>query len=82
MLTRGIFLESLRHIEGMEAFYTGAPAAVAPRPVLDSEYDFAIVCVFKDVAAHDAYQVHPTHKAFLARFKDCWERVRVSDMGE
>jgi hypothetical protein len=42
-------------------------------------YDFAITGIFADIAGHDAYQVHPVHTAFVARFKSYWTRVQIYD---
>lgn len=79
---RETFRRSLASLEGVpsiEAFYLGTPAAVAPRPVVDLGFDFSITCVFKDLAAHDAYQVHPLHQEFLASQRECWARVQIYD---
>lgn len=64
---------------GMEGFYVGTPAPVTRRPLVDSSYTFAMTCMFKDVASHDAYQAHPVHQAFVSRFKTCWVRVQIYD---
>lgn len=72
-------LESLRPIASVSALYVGAPAPIAPRPVVDASYSYAITALFTDVAAHDAYQVDPVHKAFVERFKPYWERVQIYD---
>ncbi len=72
-------LESLRPIASVKALHIGRPAPVAPRPVLDSSYDFALTAIFESVAAHDAYQVDPLHTAFVARFKPSWARVQIYD---
>jgi hypothetical protein len=72
-------LESLRAIPGLEAYYVGTPAATPVRPVVDNSYDYAITCLFVDVAAHDVYAVHPIHQAFLAAHRDKWREVRVFD---
>ncbi|MEN9840591.1 MAG: hypothetical protein RL376_391 [Verrucomicrobiota bacterium] len=72
-------LESLRPIRCVSELHIGAPAPIAPRPVVDASYDFAITALFADVAAHDAYQIDPLHKAFIARFKGHWERVQIYD---
>lgn len=71
-------LETLRTIP-MQAFYVGRPAPVAARPVVDASFDYAITCVFADVAAHDAYQTHPVHQAFVAHGKPLWSRVQIYD---
>jgi hypothetical protein len=72
-------LESLRGVPSVSALYVGTPAAIPPRPVVDASYDFAITVLFEDVAAHDAYQPHPVHQAFVSRFKSCWTRVQIYD---
>ena len=72
-------LESLRAIKTGEAVYVGTPAALPERPVRDSSYAFALTVVFKDAAAHDAYQVDPLHEAFIHEFRPLWARVQVYD---
>ncbi|MCX6937492.1 MAG: Dabb family protein [Verrucomicrobia bacterium] len=72
-------LGSLSTISSVSTMHIGAPAPIPPRPVVDASYDFAITALFADVAAHDAYQIDPAHKAFLARFKGDWERVQIYD---
>lgn len=66
-------------IPHVKAFYLGTPAAVTARPVVDLSFSFAITCLFENVAAHDVYQSHPDHLAFIARCKDLWSRVQVYD---
>jgi Stress responsive A/B Barrel Domain len=75
--TEGI--ASLRTIESVRALHLGAPASIPKRPVVDASYSYAITVLFDDVAGHDAYQVHPTHQAFVATFKTHWERVQIYD---
>lgn len=77
-LIRG--LESLKTIGDAEAVHVGCPAAVPDRPVLDKTYAAGLVVLFKDIAAHDAYQIHPLHKDFLAKHKHLWTRVQVYDV--
>lgn len=72
-------LESLRPITSVSDYYVGSPAAIPPRPVVDATYDFSITALFKDVAAHNAYQVDPTHLAFVERFKSFWTKVQIYD---
>ena len=72
-------LESLRGISAVSELHIGTPAPIAPRPVVDASYSFALTAIFKDIAAHDAYQIDPVHKAFVERFKPCWERVQIYD---
>lgn len=76
---RNVGLESLRPITSVSELHVGTPAPIPPRAVVDASYTFAITAIFKDVAAHDAYQVDPVHKAFVERFKSYWERVQIYD---
>jgi len=73
-------LESLRGIQSVTALYWGTPAAMEARPVRDSSYDFGLTVVFKDVAAHDAYQIDPLHAAFNQDYRPLWARVQVYDV--
>ncbi len=72
-------LESLGGIEALSGFYVGKPAATAKRPMIDDSYDYAITCLLPDVAAHDAYQVHALHQAFLVNHREKWSRVQIYD---
>jgi hypothetical protein len=72
-------LESLRAIPSVGSLHIGSPAPIPPRPVVDASYSFALTILFDDVAAHDAYQVHPIHRAFVDNFKARWERVQIYD---
>ena len=73
-------LESLRGIHAVEALYFGTPASMEARPVRDSSYDFGLTVLFKDAAAHDAYQIDPLHAAFNQDFRPLWLRVQVYDV--
>lgn len=72
-------LDSLTSIKSAEAVYIGVPAPTAKRPVIDDTYSYALTLVCRDVAAHDAYQVDPAHKAFVEKFKPYWSRVQIYD---
>jgi hypothetical protein len=72
-------LQTLGTVPGVQNFHHGRPAGVPPRPVVDRTFDHAITCVFADVAAHDAYQVHPVHLAFVEVGKPLWARVQIYD---
>jgi hypothetical protein len=56
----------------------GVPAAT-DRPTVERSYAFALMLRFKDIAAHDAYQVDPIHNAFHARCLKYWSKVVVYD---
>jgi hypothetical protein len=73
-------LETLKTIAEAEKVFVGIPAAVPERPVLDKSYAAGLVVLFKGLQAHDAYQVHPIHKDFLAKHKHLWSRVQVYDV--
>jgi hypothetical protein len=61
-------LESLKDIETIKSIYIGTPSPI-DRPVVDTTYSFSLLIVFEDLAAHDVYQVHNLHKAFLDEFR-------------
>jgi stress responsive alpha/beta barrel protein len=71
-------LESLRTIDGVVSGYIGVPAPT-DRPVIDRSYSRALVLVFPDEAAHDAYQVDPVHDRFRAECGGLWKQVRIYD---
>lgn len=72
-------VESLKAIEAATAVYVGTPAATGERPVIDASYDFCLTVLLPDVPAHDIYQDHPVHLAFIAANKPKWTRVLVYD---
>lgn len=74
---RGV--ESLAAVKSVEKCYVGGPAATVRRPIIDSSYSVALTLLYKDVAAHDAYQVDPIHLAFVERFNTYWTRVQIYD---
>lgn len=75
-------LESLKNIKHAKAVFIGTPAEVAERPVLMKGYDYSLTVVFRDIAAHDAYQADPVHLAFLENHKDKFRRVKVIDAAD
>ena len=72
-------LDSLLTIPGSLRAVTGTPAATEPRPVVRTGYHYALELDFPDVAAHDLYQEHPIHTAFVDGCKDLWAEVAVYD---
>lgn len=72
-------LKTLRGIAEVGSLDIGVPAPIAPRPVVDASYDVVELMTFASVADHDAYQVHPLHKAFIAQCSHLWERVQIYD---
>ena len=60
-------------------FSAGPLAEELQREVNDRDFDVALHVVFKDKAAHNAYQTAERHLKFIAENKDLWEKVRVFD---
>ena len=74
---RGV--ETLAGIKSVEKVSIGVPAGTTPRPVIDANYDVALVVQCRDVAAEAAYQVDPLHLAFVEKYKTFWTRVQIYD---
>lgn len=74
-------LKRLCQIPDVQSGHYGRPATTPQRPVIDDSYAWALIATFADVAAHDRYQEHPVHHAFVDEFKATWESVRVYDAG-
>ena len=72
-------VKMLGDIDHASAVWLGGPAATPQRAVVDASYDYALTCMFSDVAAHDAYQDDPIHHAFIERCKALWSRVVIYD---
>lgn len=71
-------LNTLEQIEVVKQFHIGTPAPIE-RSVVDTSYTFSLGLFFEDLAAHDVYQVHPLHKAFLEEFRVLFEKVVIYD---
>jgi hypothetical protein len=71
-------LRSLRAIEDVAHGWIGVPAPT-DRPVIERGYSHALVLVFADERAHDAYQVHPVHERFRQECGTFWTTVRIYD---
>ena len=64
---------------GTVFFAAGPLATELNRPVNDRDFDVALTVVFKNKAAHDAYQTAERHLKFIAENKPTWKKVRVFD---
>ena len=71
-------LSTLEKIEVVKFFHLGIPAPIE-RAVVDTTYTFSLFLAFEDMAAHDVYQVHPLHKAFLEEFRVFFDKVVIYD---
>lgn len=69
----------LRNHEGVLYFSAGVLEPELAREVNDRAFDVALLVVFKDRAAHDAYQAADAHLRFIEEGRDNWARVRVFD---
>lgn len=71
-------LDTLAQIPSIQKLYYGPPA-MTPRKVVDNNYDYAWICVFRDKEGHDAYQEHPIHVDFKKRYTHMIRDVRIYD---
>ena len=72
-------VRALGVIPGIRALHVGVPADVPPRPVIDGSYSVSELLIFDTVEDQNAYQAHPLHQAFIARFSPHWSKVVVYD---
>ncbi len=73
-------LQTLKNIAQVKQLLIGTPASTEKRDVVDNTYHVSELMYFDSVAAQDAYQVHPVHKAFVESCAHLWEKVVVYDM--
>lgn len=71
-------IDSLRRIETVQHGFIGVPAAT-DRAIIERGYSHALVLLFADSEAHDAYQVHPVHDAFRRNCATFWSRIVIYD---
>lgn len=71
-------LETLNDIEVIDLFHIGTPAPIE-RAVVDTTYTFSLLISFEDLEAHNVYQTHPLHQAFLDEFRVFFEKVVIYD---
>jgi hypothetical protein len=57
----------------------GIRASELAREVNDRDFDVGLHIIFRDKAAHDAYQVSADHRRFIEENKANWKSVRVFD---
>ncbi len=65
--------------DGTVYFSVGIVGDEFTRPVNDHDYSVGLHVVFENKAAHDVYQTHERHLAFIEENKSNWKRVRVFD---
>jgi hypothetical protein len=69
----------LAPIPGITFFAVGSRDEELNRDVNDQAFHVALHVYFADRAAHDVYQDHPDHLAFIQANKANWKSVRVFD---
>jgi len=71
-------LKELVSIDSIQLYQLGKPAATR-REVIDSSYQYSLLTIFADKAAHDQYQVHSVHDDFRTVAGDLCSKVVVYD---
>ena len=64
---------------GVTHFSVGPRGEEFTRPVNNQSYHAGLHVVFENKQAHDEYQVHPRHLAFIEENKASWEKVEIFD---
>lgn len=64
---------------GIVFFACGTLAKDLARDVNDRDFDVGLHIIFRDQAAHDAYQLSGPHHQFIAENRASWKKVRVFD---
>jgi hypothetical protein len=67
-----------RH-EGVVFYAAGDLCQDLRREVNEVDFHVGLHVVFRDMAAHDAYQISADHKSFIEHNKAGWKKVRVFD---
>ena len=65
--------------DGCLFFGVGEREAKYQRDVNDDRFHVGLTLIFETVEAHDAYQVHERHMAFIEEQSPNWANVRVFD---
>ncbi len=65
--------------DGCLFFGVGEREAKYQREVNDQTFHVGLALIFETVEAHDAYQVHERHLAFIEEQSANWANVRVFD---
>lgn len=71
-------IRSLTAIDDVDRGFIGQPAPT-DRPVIERGYTHALILIFADERAHDAYQVHPVHDRFREQCSGYWSGIRIFD---
>ncbi len=72
-------LKSMQDIDYLQMFKVGVPAATPKREVIDDSYAVSLLVMFNSVEEHNAYQVEPIHKKFVADCQHLWDKALIYD---
>jgi hypothetical protein len=72
-------LESLVHGPAAKGGHSGKPADTE-QGVVDNSYDYGLIVVSDDLAAHDRYQAGEVHAALVDAHAAKWSRMVVHDV--
>ncbi len=64
---------------GVVYFACGTLVESLAREVNDRNFDVGLHVIFRDLAAHDQYQVAERHIQFITEQRENWKQVRVFD---
>lgn len=64
---------------GTVFFAAGTRATEIDWSISDRDFDVVLHLVFKDLAAHDAYQESKRHQRFLEAHEANWRQIRAFD---
>ena len=65
--------------DGVIDFSMGRRDVELNRPVNNTEYHVSVHLIFRDRAAHDAYQTAPRHLEFIAEQQSFWKAAEIFD---
>jgi hypothetical protein len=71
-------VNTLQKIPTVKHVFAGIPANT-PRDIVDNSYDLGLCVIFPSSADHDAYQIHPLHKQFIANYAQYWSKIQAFD---
>lgn len=71
--------ERLAPIPGVRSVEVAERGTEFTRPENAIEFDVALLVVLEDRAAHDGYQVHPSHQALVAEWRARIVRLAIFD---
>jgi hypothetical protein len=72
-------LKSLSKIPTVKELRVGVVASTEKRDVVDVSWSVSELMFFEDLAAQEAYQVHPIHEEFIKNCSPLWDKVIVYD---